>query len=55
MYLQGNARAHRAGQHNKVTVVRLQGSPVERRMYDMLDGKVDLHQGLVDLYKQEIA
>jgi hypothetical protein len=24
-------------------------------MYDMLDGKVDMHQGLVDLYKQEIA
>lgn len=55
MYIQGNARAHRAGQTNKVTVVRLQGSPVERRMYDMLDGKVDMHQGLVDLYKQEIA
>jgi SNF2 family DNA or RNA helicase len=55
MYLQGNARAHRAGQTNKVTVVRIQGSPVERRMYDMLDGKVDLHQGLVDLYKQEIT
>jgi SNF2 family DNA or RNA helicase len=55
MYLQGNARAHRAGQTNKVTVVRLQGSPVERRMYDMLDGKVDMHQTLVDLYKQEIA
>lgn len=55
MYLQGNARAHRAGQTNKVTVVRLQGSPVERRMYAMLDGKVDMHQGLVDLYKQEIA
>ena len=55
MYLQGNARAHRAGQTNKVTVVRLQGSPVERRMYAMLDGKVDMHQGLVDLYRQEIA
>ena len=55
LYLQGNARAHRAGQTNKVTVVRLQGSPVERRMYDLLDGKVDLHQGLVDLYRQEIA
>jgi len=55
MYIQGNARAHRAGQVNKVTVVRLQGSPVERRLYAMLDGKVDLHQGLVDLYKQEIA
>lgn len=55
LYLQGNARAHRAGQTNKVTVVRLQGSPVERRMYAMLDGKVDLHQALVDMYKQEIT
>lgn len=55
MYLQGNARAHRAGQRHPVTVVRLQGSPVERRMYALLDGKVDMHQGLVDLYKQEIA
>jgi len=54
LYLQGNARAHRAGQTNKVTVVRMQGSPVERRMYAMLDGKVDAHQTLVDLYRQEI-
>jgi SNF2 family DNA or RNA helicase len=54
LYIQGNARAHRVGQANKVTVVRLQGSPVERRMYDMLDGKVDAHQLLVDLYKQEL-
>jgi SNF2 family DNA or RNA helicase len=55
LYIQGNARAHRAGQKNAVTVVRLQGSPVEQRVYAMLDGKVDLHQGLVDLYRQEIA
>lgn len=55
LYLQGNARAHRVGQTNKVTVVRLQGSPVERRMYDMLDGKVDAHQLLVELYKQELS
>lgn len=55
LYLQGNARAHRAGQRHPVTVVRLQGSPVERRMYNMLDNKVDLHQGIVDLFKQEIA
>ena len=54
LYIQGNARAHRAGQKNAVTVVRLQGSPVERRVYAMLDGKVDLHQGLVDLYRQEM-
>lgn len=55
LYLQGNARAHRAGQKNAVTVVRLQGSSVESHVYGMLDGKVDLHQGLVDLYRQEIA
>jgi len=55
LYLQGNARAHRAGQHHPVTVVRLQGSPVERRMYHLLDGKLDAHQELVDLYRQEIA
>ena len=54
LYLQGNARAHRAGQKNKVTIVRMQGSPVEKRMYAMLDGKVDSHQTLVDLYKQEL-
>lgn len=54
-YLQANARAHRAGQVNKVTVTHLQGSPVERRMYAALQNKVDLHQTLVELYKQEIA
>lgn len=52
IYLQANSRAHRAGQTNKVTVTHLQGSPVERRMYSMLQSNIDLHQGLVDLYKQ---
>jgi len=54
IYLQANSRAHRAGQANKVTVTHLQGSPVERRMYKMLQTKVDAHLDLVDLYKQEI-
>jgi SNF2 family DNA or RNA helicase len=54
IYIQANARAHRAGQKNCVTVTHLQGSPVERRVYAMLQNKVDLHQALVDLYKQEI-
>jgi hypothetical protein len=35
-------------------VVHLQGSEAERRVYDMLQGKVDSHQKLVDLYKQEL-
>lgn len=55
LYMQGNARAHRAGQRHPVTVVRLQGSSVERKIYGLLDGKLDLHQGLVDLFHQEVS
>lgn len=54
-YLQANSRVHRAGQVSKVTIVHLQGSSVEGKMYKMLQGKVDVHQRLVDLYKEEIA
>jgi SNF2 family DNA or RNA helicase len=50
-YLQANARVHRAGQHNPCTVVHLEGSPVEKRMYKMLQGKVDIHTKMIDLYK----
>jgi SNF2 family DNA or RNA helicase len=53
-YLQCIARIDRVGQRNTMTVVHLQGSDVERRMYSMLQGKVDSHQKLVDLYKQEL-
>lgn len=53
-YLQCVARIDRVGQKNKMTVVHLQGSEVERRMYTMLQGKVNSHQKLVDLYKQEL-
>lgn len=55
IYMQANSRAHRAGQTNKVTVTHLQGSPVERRMYIMLQSKIDMHLDLVELYRQEIA
>jgi hypothetical protein len=37
-----------------MTVVHLQGSDTERKVYAMLQGKVDSHQKLVDLYKQEL-
>jgi SNF2 family DNA or RNA helicase len=54
IYLQANSRAHRAGQTNKVTVTHLQGSGVERRMYAMLQDKINNHLDLVQLYKQEV-
>lgn len=50
-YLQANARVHRAGQHHPCTVVHLQGSPVEKRIYKMLSQKLDVHTKLVELYK----
>ena len=53
-YLQCIGRIDRVGQVNKTTVVHLQGSDVERKMYAMLQGKVDSHQKIVDLYKQEL-
>lgn len=53
-YLQCIGRIDRVGQRNPCTVVHLQGSEAERRVYNMLQGKVDSHQKLVDLYKQEL-
>lgn len=53
-YLQCIARIDRVGQVNKMTIVHLQGSEVEKRVYAMLQGKVDSHNKLVDLYKQEL-
>ena len=53
-YLQCIARIDRVGQTCKMTVVHLQSSDVEKRMYKMLQGKVDNHLKLVDLYKQEL-
>lgn len=53
-YLQCVARIDRVGQKNKMTVVHLEGSDVEKRIYKMLQGKVDLHTKLVDLYREEL-
>jgi hypothetical protein len=38
-----------------MTVVHLQGSEAERKVYQMLQGKVDSHERLVDLYKEELG
>ena len=54
VYLQCIARIDRVGQVNKMTVVHLQGSDVEKRVYAMLQGKVDQHTKLVDLYREEL-
>ena len=53
-YLQANARVHRQGQKNPVTVVHVEGSPVETKLYNMLQSKLDFHNKIIDLYKTEI-
>lgn len=51
-YAQANARVHRQGQRHPCTVVQLEGSAVERRVYQMLDARIDVHTKIVDLYNE---
>lgn len=53
-YLQANARIDRPGQRNAMTVFHIQGSPIENRLYAMLQGNISNHEKLVDLYKKEL-
>jgi SNF2 family DNA or RNA helicase len=51
-YAQANARVHRAGQDHKCTVVQLEGSLIEKRVYSLLDNRIDVHTKMIDLYKE---
>ena len=50
-YAQANARVHRSGQDQKCTVVQLQSSAVEKRIYSLLDNRINIHTRIIDLYK----
>lgn len=55
-YTQAIARADRKGQtSDKVTVVHIQSSPLEQKMYKALGGKVDDNRLLTDMFKAEIG
>jgi SNF2 family DNA or RNA helicase len=51
-YLQANARIDRPGQKNAMTIVHVKGSPVEERLYSMLQSNIANHKKLIDLYKE---
>lgn len=54
-YVQCIARADRKGQDaDKVTVVHIQGSPIEKRMFKALEGKVSDNSLLTDMFETEI-
>tara|TARA_R110000787_G_scaffold25012_7_gene70548 strand:+ start:1792 stop:3327 length:1536 start_codon:yes stop_codon:yes gene_type:complete len=52
IYAQANARVHRSGQDQKCTIVQLVGSHVEKRVYALLDNRIDVHTKMIDLYKE---
>jgi SNF2 family DNA or RNA helicase len=54
-YLQANARIHRKGQVNPMTIVHIKGSPVETKLYQMLQNKLEVHEKIIDLYQNEIS
>lgn len=55
-YLQCVARLDRLGQNSdKVTVVHMQGSPIERKMFKRLSERVEEHAALISLYEEEVV
>lgn len=55
-YVQCVARMDRQGQTaDKVTVVHIQGSEIERKMFKRLEGRVEDHASMIKLYEEEIG
>ena len=54
-YLQANARIDRPGQKNAMTIVHIKGSPVEEKLYTMLQNNIDHHGKLIDLYRNVLT
>jgi SNF2 family DNA or RNA helicase len=53
VFTQANGRITRPGQKNNQFIVMLEGSPVERKLYDRLRNKQKVEGLLLDLIKQE--
>lgn len=51
-YAQANARVHRSGQKHKCTVIQLAGSSAEKRIYRLLDERINIHTEMINLYKE---
>lgn len=51
-YAQANARVHRSGQNHKCTVIQIAGSNAEKRIYRLLDDRINVHTEMINLYKE---
>ena len=54
-WLQANERINRPSQKNKMTVIKIYGSEVEKRVYSALESKEANQKDLVALYEQELS
>lgn len=55
LYVQAIARSDRKGQNSdKVTVIHIQSSPIEKKMFDAMDSKVTDHALLTDMFDAEM-
>lgn len=54
-WLQANERINRPSQQNKMTVIKIYGSEVEKKVYSALESKESNQKDLVTLYEQEIS
>ena len=55
IWLQANARVHRAGQRNPCLVVKMVSSAVERKLYKALEARTLSQNILLDMYKAEVG
>lgn len=53
-WLQANERINRPSQENKMTIVKLSGSPVEEKVYKALESKETAQKNLTSLYEAEL-
>jgi len=54
-WLQANERINRPSQKNKMTIIKIFGSEVEKRVYSALESKEASQKDLVKLYESEIS
>jgi len=52
IYIQANARVRRPGQKYRQLVIRLESSPVERKMYKALDNKDKMSNTLLSMFQE---
>lgn len=55
LWAQANARMDRPGQKNNMTIVKLVGSPVEEKLYKVLESRGSAQKDLLELYRSEIS